>query len=373
MTVPPSGPERLRGQSSRRLANRASFAARRMRDSETIVLIGLMVMGAICDLILLKVEDMTTSILLVPMVIGSTVLGPRYLPWFVVFLLALLVGATSWPVLHDEEVPAFRQIGIAINFLLGGIILLVSFRRSRLGVAGIRGESMLVDLRDRITKQAEIPPLPADWYAQGVLRSAGGASFAGDFFVATRSRETSRLQVVVVDVSGKGVQAGTRSLLLSGAFGGLLAALPPEKFLPAANDYLLDQDWSEGFATAVHLSVDLATGDFELRSAGHPPAVQLNAGSGRWVIHEGEGPILGLLPEAEFKPVTGCLLPGDALMLYTDGLVETPSRDISLGIDRLLGQGERLLRGGLENGARRLIDRIESLNDDRALLLIHRR
>ena len=64
--------------------------------------------------------------------------------------------------------------------------------------------------------------------------------------------------MVVVDVSGKGEGAGTRALLLSGAFGGLLGALPPGEFLPAANDYLLRQDWDEGFATAVHLSLDVA-------------------------------------------------------------------------------------------------------------------
>jgi Stage II sporulation protein E (SpoIIE) len=327
-----------------------------------------------CALLLYYYPVATVSIMLVPMIIGSATLGPRYLPWYVVYLLALILMAVGFSAAReDDPIPVGRQVGVAIAFVVGFIFLLTSFRRSRLGVAGMRGESMLVDLRDRITKQAEIPPLPSDWYAQGVLRSAGGASFAGDFFVATKSRESDRLQVAVVDVSGKGVQAGTRSLLLSGAFGGLLAALPPENFLPAANDYLIGQDWSEGFATAVHLSLDLATGEFELRSAGHPPAVQLNAGSGRWVVHEAEGPILGLIAEATFAPKTGRLQRGDALLLYTDGLVETPSRDISLGIDKLVGQGERLLSRGFDNGAQRLVDRIESFNDDRALLLIHRR
>jgi hypothetical protein len=338
-----------------------------------LILVILAVLGAVSAVALWQSPDVTVSILLVPMVIGSAVLGPRLLPWFVVYLLALLVVVIGVQVVKGDDVPSTRQFGIGVNFVVGLIILLVSFRRSTLGVAGVRGESMLVDLRDRITRQAEIPPLPSDWYAQGVLRSAGGASFAGDFFVATKSRETDRLQVAVVDVSGKGVQAGTRSLLLSGAFGGLLGALPAAKFLPAANDYLLAQDWSEGFATAVHLSLDLSTGEFELRSAGHPPAVQLNAGSGRWVVHEAEGPVLGLMPDAVFTTLTGCLQRGDAMLLFTDGLVETPSRDIALGIDKLLGQGERLLRGGFENGARRLIDRIDSLNDDRALLLLHRR
>ena len=38
----------------------------------------------------------------------------------------------------------------------------------------------------------------------------------------------------VVDVSGKGQAAGTRALLLSGAIGGLLSALPPRDFLAGA-------------------------------------------------------------------------------------------------------------------------------------------
>ena len=73
-------------------------------------------------------------------------------------------------------------------------------------------------------------------------------------------------------MSGKGEQAGTRALLLSGAFGGLLGALPPGDFLPAANDYLLRQDWEEGFATAIHLSLDLAPAPSRCARAGHPPA-----------------------------------------------------------------------------------------------------
>jgi serine phosphatase RsbU (regulator of sigma subunit) len=205
------------------------------------------------------------------------------------------------------------------------------------------------------------------------MRSAGGSAFAGDFIVGSRSADGRWLQVAVVDVSGKGEQAGSRSLLLSGAFGGLLGALDPPSFLPAANDYLLRQDWSEGFATAVHLSLDLETGDFELRSAGHPPAVQLSAGRGRWGVLEPEGPVLGLIEDARFSVVSGHLDHGDAAMLFTDGLVENPHRDISLGVDKLMGQAERLLRTGFEHSAQRLIDRVETGNDDRALLLLHRR
>ena len=62
--------------------------------------------------------------------------------------------------------------------------------------------------------------------------------------VATRSDDGSQLEVALVDVSGKGVDAGTRALLLSGAFGGLLGSVTHEEFLPATNRFLLRQQWS---------------------------------------------------------------------------------------------------------------------------------
>ena len=179
--------------------------------------------------------------------------------------------------------------------------------------------------------------------------------------------------MAVVDVSGKGQGAGTRALLLCGALGGLLSALPPSEFLDGANQFLLQQDWDEGFATAIHLSLDLTTGHYDVRSAGHPPAALRHAGSGRWEVLESEGPILGLIDGATFPAVSGQILRGDALLLYTDGMVETRNRDIALGIDRMLGQAERLLRGEFEGGATRLVEALGSRNDDRALLLVHRR
>jgi hypothetical protein len=366
--------DRLTAVPARRAVSRRwNLAVRRVREAELswVLLLGLV--SLICTAAMLNFSAVPITTLIVPMVIGNLVLGPRSLPWFVVFELGLVIVVVARTLTINAHVDPVRIGGVVIEFAVGLIILIASFRRTSLGVAGTRGESMLVDLRDRISKQGQIPALPPNWYAEAVTLSAGGASFAGDFMVASKSPDDQLLQVAVVDVSGKGAQAGTRSLLLSGAFGGLLRALPAERFLPAANDYLLLQDWSEGFATAVHLSLDLASGDFELRSAGHPPAVQLHAGSGRWGVYEVEGPVLGLMREATFGCVRGCLQRGDALLLYTDGLVETPQRDISLGIDKLLGQGERLLRLGFEHGAQRLIQQIPSLDDDRALLLLHRR
>ncbi len=354
------------------LGRRWSRLVRRLRESEWSLLLPLLLLATVVGVALaLWTTTVPASATIVPIVLAYLLLSPRVLPWFVGYQLGVLVVVVATD--PADQLDSRRFAGLAVVFLVGLVIMVSSSRRARLGVAGTTGESMLVDLRDRISKQGRMPDLPSSWYAEAVMRSAGGSSFAGDFMVAALSRDERFLQVAVVDVSGKGQQAGTRALLLSGAFGGLLNALPAEGFLPAANDYLLRQDWTEGFATAVHLALDLVSGAFELRSAGHPPAVQLKAGSGRWVVHETEGPVLGLLPDATFTPVRGSIQRGDALLLYTDGLVETPQRDIALGIDKLLGQGERLLRGGFDRGARRLIDRLESMNDDRALLLLHRR
>jgi serine phosphatase RsbU (regulator of sigma subunit) len=176
----------------------------------------------------------------------------------------------------------------------------------------------------------------------------------------------------VVDVSGKGDRAGTRALLLAGAMGGLVTALEPGEFLPATNAYLLNHPWQDGFATAVHLSVDLPSGAFRVWTAGHPPALHWRAGAGRWTPLESEGPMLGLIPDADFHEAAGTLRSGDALMLYTDGMVETRTTDIGIGIDRLIGQAERKLRSQFAGGAKTLVDSAGSRSDDRALLLVWR-
>ena len=303
----------------------------------------------------------------VPLVLAMSVLSISRL-----LVLDLVVGFCLLVSTAAVELTALRLGGVAVVIVVMGIVLWQARNGHRLGFASTRGESMLVDLRDRLVDQSQRPALPQCWYAEAVMRSAGGASFAGDFIVAAKSLDGSQLEVAVVDVSGKGLNAGSRALLLSGAFGGLLGSLPADRFLGAANDYLVRQEWSEGFATAVHLVLDLRTGVFEVRTAGHPPAVQFHAGSGRWVVHWTEGPVLGLVEDAAYTTYSGRMLPGDAVLLYTDGLVETPKRDISYGIDKLVGEAERLVRHGFIGGGARLVASVESESDDRALLLLHR-
>ena len=309
-----------------------------------------------------------TAVLL-PIFLGSLWLSPRTLPWFVIFALSGVVV-----MLATEPSTSVATVGrVTVTFLIALLIIVTSFRRSRLGVSGPRGESMFVDLRDRIANQGVIPVLPQEWHVDSSTRSAGGTSFGGDFIVASRATDGSTLELIVVDVSGKGIDAGTRSLLLSGAFGGLASAVSPDRFLVDANEYLLRQEWDEGFATAIHLHLDLVTGDFELRKAGHPPAIWLHAGSGRWSILDSDGPVLGLMADATFEVVRGRMLPDDALLMYTDGVVETVSRDIGSGIDKLAGRGQLLSTSGYDRAANKLIGDLATHNDDAAVVMVHRR
>jgi len=330
-----------------------------------LVLVSTVMTVAIC----VAPGQVPMNLLVIPLLIGSLVLGPRPLPWFVIYLMVLLVVSVKfqyWPLNHVDAA------GVVVDFLLGFIVLLIAFRRSRLGVAGLRGESMFVDLRDRILNQGGMPTLPPDWYAEKAISSAGGTLFAGDFVVASRST-LHRLEVALVDVSGKGEQAGTRALLLSGAFGGLIGAVEPDRFLPAANDYLLRQGWEEGFATAIHLLVDLASGAYEVRTAGHPPALRYAAGGDEWSTVPTEGPVLGLIEDPPYDADHGVLRPGDALVLYTDGMVEEPRRDIEVGTQRLIVAADGQLRTRVEGAAERLVARVGSKDDDRCVVIVSRR
>lgn len=288
--------------------------------------------------------------------------------------LAFLLGVVAAVLLFVGYMLDFGEVGPGLLVTIGvtGVLsYLLSGVRERLGVQGLGGEMMLLDLRDRLRHQGKLPDLPQGWGRTAVLRQAGGSSFGGDFVVS--HRQGDQLDIAVVDVSGKGVDAGTRALLLSGAFSGLIGAVPTRDFLAHCNDYLMRHSEGEGFVTAVHLSVDLSSGAYQVFSAGHPPAVQYDAGKGVWSANEAKGVVLGVIPEMTYTPVDGRLRPGDGLMLCTDGLVETPGEDLDAGIDRLLGAAETLVTHGFSSGADDVVDILsKDKNDDCALVVLWR-
>jgi hypothetical protein len=297
-------------------------------------------------------------------------LEPRFLlvVYIGLFLAMAMVGAYFGA---DRPTTIGAQIVTVATMLL---MIWLSHARAQVGVSGVTGESMLVDMRDRLRAQGELPPLPPSWGAEVALESAYGDGFAGDFVVASRSTDGRTLEVALVDVSGKGREVGARSLLLSGALGGLLGEMSERAFLQSANNHLLRLRWSEGFATAVHVAVDLETGNFTIGYAGHPAAAQFAAGSGRWrMLNGGRGPLLGVIEEAEYPRESGTIRHGDALVLYSDGVIETRDKALVDGIDRMLGRAESFIRTGFEGLAQRLCDQAAAgLGDDRAVVTIWR-
>ncbi len=335
----------------------------------------LLILTAVCAVLAVLTVAFPTgvpaSIFILVIVLGGFFLPVRGLAllYLAVAVALLYVAARR----HNGTTPLNRSVVL----LLGATALLmvwIAHSRARLGVQGTAGESMLVDLRDRLRAQGELPVLPPRWHAEVVLRSAYGDQFSGDFLVATTRDEGHRFELALVDVSGKGAGAGTRALLLSGALGGLLGAMPSNEFLAAANAYLLRQRWAEGFATAVHVAIDLRSGDFTVDSAGHPPAVHFQSGSGRWAVLAADaGPLLGVIADATYPSHTGRLAAGDALVLYTDGVIEARSSDLSMGIDRMLGQADLLVTRGFRGGAQRIVDLARAgESDDRACVLLWR-
>ncbi|HBO54462.1 MAG TPA: hypothetical protein DD664_05025 [Janibacter terrae] len=99
-----------------------------------------------------------------------------------------------------------------------------------------------------------------------------------------------------------------------------------------------------------------------------------DAGCGRWrPLDEARGPALGLQPGAEYPSSRTVLQRGDALLVYTDGIIESRARDLDDGIDWMLGQAEAHLSQGFSGLAQRLVKQGRAgLEDDRAAVLIWR-
>ncbi len=302
----------------------------------------------------------------VPIVLGNLLLELRALRRLLAVILAVVILT-----LLELGIQETRVGSVVVVALTAGIVYRTALTRSRLGLGGVRGDAVLADLRDRLAPGSVVPTLPAGWHAESAFRLAGGSAFGGDFLVTAESG--GQVQVVLVDVSGSGLAAATRGLQLSGAFGALVGAVAPADFLAAANRYVLRQDWDDGFATAVHITVDTASGAYVLGSAGHPPAAFFLAGAGRWSLSGASGPALGLLAGAAYQAQKGVLGRGDAVLVYTDGLVEVAGRELEQGINRLLAVANTLVVSGFAGGAQRLLDGVpDKIGDDRAAVLLWR-
>ncbi|WP_210437557.1 PP2C family protein-serine/threonine phosphatase [Nocardioides xinjiangensis] len=301
------------------------------------------------------------------LMVGTMLL--RFVPLLV---LALVLGAVSvWTSLDTDFATASRTSALTI-FGLALLLAIYQSSRQRSGLPMALSEAVLTQLRDRLQRQGVVPPLPNGWRSQSATITANGPSYAGDFLVADL-REGRWLEMALVDVCGKGTSVGPQALQFAGALGGLIGALPPAQMMAAANAFLLRQESDESLATAVHIKVDLVTGDYTITSAGHPPALHWHLDRRGWSIDNARGMALGVIDEAEFTPSTGRLRPGEALMFYTDGVIEAADRDLDEGIDWLRQVALQAVDArGFTGMPRRVLKKVPRGDDDRALLLLER-
>jgi hypothetical protein len=340
-----------------------------LRSERTLLVVFLTVTVSLSLAVVRWPAEVPISLLFPVVVLAALLLTPRRLAY--VYVVALL-GVAAWVPRSGIDMVRALLLGVSMVTVMW-IMIVAAQSRSLVGTRGFGGDRMFAELRDRIASVGTVPDLPEGWSASSCVLSAYGDRFSGDFVVAHLSPSGHRLEIVLVDVSGKGTRAGTRSLLLSGALGGLLGAVPSADFLRAANEYLVRQGWEEGFATAVHLDLDLRTGEYSIANAGHPSPARYTSGRARWTVLEGaRGPLLGVVPGASFPRQSGRLERGDALLVYSDGVIEARGRDLVDGIDRMLGVASMSVLGQ-GNVARDVCESARSgEDDDRAALAVRR-
>jgi hypothetical protein len=339
------------------------------RGSQMFLLLVLVAMVAITILLGASVEVVVpVAMWFLFLMVGTLLL--RFGPLIVLVTVLVVV---AWETSHTSSyAPASRSTALVI-FGFAIVLALYQSSRQRSGLPMALSEAVLTQLRDRLQRQGKIPELPVGWHSESATLTAHGPSYAGDFLVADL-RDDRWLEMALVDVVGKGTSVGPQALQFAGALGGLIGALPPSQLMEAANRFLLRQESDESLATAVHIKLDLVTGDYTITSAGHPPALHWHLGQRGWGIDNARGMALGIIEDADFEPSRGRLRPGEALMFYTDGVIEGADKDLDRGIEWLRDVALSAVDvRGFSGLTRRVLKKVPRGDDDRAMLLIERR
>jgi len=144
-----------------------------------------------------------------------------------------------------------------------------------------------------------------------------------------------RLAVVLGDVTGHGIDATADMAMAKFVFRSLAREhSEPGDFLSAANEIVLEEIGAGKFITLLYLTVDGRAGELACASAGHPPPRLLRAGERPEPLVVG-GLALGIDGDQRYEAAHVRLEPGDAIVLYTDGLLEARREGELYGEQRL--------------------------------------
>ena len=191
----------------------------------------------------------------------------------------------------------------------------------------------------RTLQQTLIPPtppaIPGLDVATFYLAAGGGDEVGGDFYDVFQTGHADWV-VVIGDVSGKGVDAAVVTALARYTLrAAAVRSADPAAALEMLNEVMLDHE-TDRYCTVLVLR--LRQGDdgwtVVVSAGGHPlPLLRAADGSVREVGDPGW--LVGLLAEASFESRELPLRPGDALVLYTDGVTEARGAGLLYGPERL--------------------------------------
>ena len=179
-----------------------------------------------------------------------------------------------------------------------------------------------------IARDIQFAMLPAATWSDGTASAAGltrpANTVGGDFYDAQPLAD-GRVLIALGDVAGKGSPAALLMALLLA----MMRTLADENLAPAAlmrrlNVQIFRHSPRSRFITAFLAAYTPATGEIEWVNAGHLPPMILRADGtiDRAAFLDGGSLALGMFEEAEYASRVTRLEPGDALVLYSDGLTE---------------------------------------------------
>jgi len=140
-----------------------------------------------------------------------------------------------------------------------------------------------------------------------------------------------QLYLTIVDVTGHGITAALLVNRISTELRRLMRErLQPRSILYQLNDFIIDSFAGTGmFLTMFSCVIDLKLGTLIHSASAHPAAMLWRAGQERPICLESQNAIIGYMRthENKFEQTINKIHPGDKLVLYTDGIIETENSD----------------------------------------------
>jgi len=228
-------------------------------------------------------------------------------------------------------------------------------------------ERLVADRLQRSLLPQELPEIPGVDLAARYESGADGLLVGGDWY-DVMPFSADRWVLAVGDLVGHGVTAASAMGQLRSAFSALAANANDIRPLVEQLDAVAREIPGARLATMVAVEYDSTSGRLFIVSAGHvPPIIRRRDGAVERI--EDRGPPLGYRRGLTRHVRSSVVGPGDALLLYTDGLVERRSAHIDTGIEHL----ERVVVAVEGDTAAELCDAVyeqvaDGAQDDVALL-----